>query len=476
VLDTVDCQAMGQICLTGSCVDLRCVPGKRYCDGESLRQCSSDGLRPVLLEECTSNLFCDDAALSCRPEVCAPDAPFCDGERAQVCNARGSGPVASGTDCATLAGERCQQGACVCQPNRADCDGDASNGCEINTLGDPAHCGGCGIACSGNQIPSPACSAGICTGSCQSGYADCNANRQADGCETDVLSSPGACGGCGQSCSANHMQTRTCSGGACNGTCSAGYADCNGDKRSDGCEQSLLFDEGSCGACGYSCATGESCVNGSCRSCNNAVLLLGDGAFANDELALLMQNAGLDVTLVNPGFSTYQGSPPASDFGAVALPIATGYYGFPVSGQAAVAAAHAAGTGVVFTEWASYAAMYDWDTPLASLVLSTFESYVYGTPATYTLTAAGHPIWDGLPTTFTTTRVPSHVDGTLINGGVQIADCDVCNGAGVIVRDDGGGRIVEITHSASFDDPYWAEDPYLAPMFVNAVKWATGCF
>jgi hypothetical protein len=32
------------------------------------------------------------------------------------------------------------------------------------------------------------------------------------------------------------MATRTCTNGACTGTCAPGYSDCNGDLRTDGCE------------------------------------------------------------------------------------------------------------------------------------------------------------------------------------------------------------------------------------------------
>jgi hypothetical protein len=46
----------------------------------------------------------------------------------------------------------------VCAPGTADCDGNANNGCEVNTLADDGHCGGC--------APQNACATGS---SCQSG-------------------------------------------------------------------------------------------------------------------------------------------------------------------------------------------------------------------------------------------------------------------------------------------------------------------
>ncbi|AUX25543.1 uncharacterized protein SOCEGT47_060900 [Sorangium cellulosum] len=39
-------------------------------------------------------------------------------------------------------------GGLTCPDHRADCDGDAENGCETRLKNDPDHCGSCGNACS----------------------------------------------------------------------------------------------------------------------------------------------------------------------------------------------------------------------------------------------------------------------------------------------------------------------------------------
>ena len=44
--------------------------------------------------------------------------------------------------------------------------------------------------------------------------------------------------------------TAACAGGQCTGACNAGFADCNNDKRTDGCETSLSADVQNCGGCG----------------------------------------------------------------------------------------------------------------------------------------------------------------------------------------------------------------------------------
>ena len=60
-----------------------------------------------------------------------------------------------------------------------------------------------------------------------------------------------------------------CSGPDCAGSCAAGWADCDGDIEADGCETSLEL-ASSCGACGVSCPPDQVCgAGGRCdfRSC-----------------------------------------------------------------------------------------------------------------------------------------------------------------------------------------------------------------
>jgi hypothetical protein len=70
------------------------------------------------------------------------------------CGACGAkcGPYANGS-------AACISGACklLCNPGHADCNGDASDGCEVNTTDDAKHCGACGNTCT-----SGTCDAGKC--------------------------------------------------------------------------------------------------------------------------------------------------------------------------------------------------------------------------------------------------------------------------------------------------------------------------
>jgi hypothetical protein len=77
-------------------------------------------------------------------------------------------------------------------------------------------------------------------------------------------------------CSTNHATT-SCVSGACIGTCNSGYADCNWNMRTDGCEVDFLSDPNNCGFCNFDyglssrCEGGQTCVSGHCTppSCSN---------------------------------------------------------------------------------------------------------------------------------------------------------------------------------------------------------------
>jgi hypothetical protein len=131
----------------------------------------------------------------------------------------------------------------------------------VDTMTNAGDCGGCN-ACSSNHMLTITCGAGACNGNCDMGYADCDNDKQKDGCETDIDTDTSNCGGCGKACSANHVAMVTCGGGKCNGACSAGYADCNGDEAMDGCETDTMTDPMNCGKCGVIC--GGTCTAGMC--------------------------------------------------------------------------------------------------------------------------------------------------------------------------------------------------------------------
>ena len=148
----------------------------------------------------------------------------------------------------------CMGGTCAlgtCNRGFGNCDGNAANGCETNLLGDIANCGTCSNRC--NPANGTArCTTGACgIAACNTGFADCN-SLPADGCEVNTLTDTLNCGACGRACVAHPgSYSNACGGGTCMPTCTANYANCDGNVF-NGCETNLSTNP-SCGACFRTC-------------------------------------------------------------------------------------------------------------------------------------------------------------------------------------------------------------------------------
>lgn len=96
-------------------------------------------------------------------------------------NEAGSGATGG----SAVGGDTASNTADPCEVGLADCDGQVSNGCEVNLLSDPANCGTCGHMCAvANGVSM--CSAGACKiARCTPGFSDCN-DAVDDGCELNV--------------------------------------------------------------------------------------------------------------------------------------------------------------------------------------------------------------------------------------------------------------------------------------------------
>ncbi len=136
-----------------------------------------------------------------------------------------------------------------CQEGTADCDGNASNGCEAKLGGDVNNCGGCGVKC-GAIHGKPTCSKGLCSVLCEDGFADCDGD-EANGCEIDLSTDAKNCGACKTACDDTHG-TATCAKQKCSVKCDSGFGDCDTDP-SNGCETNLSSDANNCTACGMKC-------------------------------------------------------------------------------------------------------------------------------------------------------------------------------------------------------------------------------
>jgi hypothetical protein len=219
-------------------------------------------------DDCPAGALCSSGA--CVPgcsaaHACIAGAGCCSGQcRDLTADPLNCGSCGNACSDQEVPAPACAGGACTgaCAPGFADCNHDKlTDGCEANLASDTHNCGACGTTCSTENL-TVACDKGVCDGPCAAGWADCNANKATNGCETNTQTSAGACGWCGMSCSSNHVPAPACSGGACDGACATGWADCNGDRQTDGCEVDTRVDLANCGSCGAACS--HTCAAGAC--------------------------------------------------------------------------------------------------------------------------------------------------------------------------------------------------------------------
>jgi hypothetical protein len=157
------------------------------------------------------------------------------------------------------------------QRRLSNCDGVSSNGCEVDTSTDVSHCGRCGVACPDVANAAPYCSSGNCTFACIGDFADCDGDPS-NGCEVDLSTSVSSCGSCGVPCPDVANAAPSCSGEQCSFTCNLGFGDCDGDP-SNGYEADSSTDVLNCDSCGASCPNvanaASSCSRGQCGfTCN----------------------------------------------------------------------------------------------------------------------------------------------------------------------------------------------------------------
>jgi hypothetical protein len=163
----------------------------------------------------------------------------------------------------------CRGGACVvasCGADFRDCDTAVGNGCEVDIRTSLTHCGGCGTTCPARPNAQATCAVGMCGFRCNEGFADCDMNAT-NGCETDTRTSTTHCGACGRGCSVANGSP-ACRMGACAvGTCNAGFGDCDGNA-ANGCETNLRTTPAHCGACNR---RGTEACNGADDDCDGVV-------------------------------------------------------------------------------------------------------------------------------------------------------------------------------------------------------------
>lgn len=267
-----------------------CFPGSKVCpDPTGQLSCvtantpqtgcsDSTGCSPCLLPHASAKCA---ASGECQVDQCDPGWQDCNASPADGCETNVDGDYANcgscGNDCKVTKGQNwiCDAGACIvnyCDPDTLlDCDKDKKNGCEVDGTTDVSNCKFCGNACSLAHAVNE-CVGQVCKiKSCDSGWANCDGN-EANGCETNIGTDPGHCGGCNQACNSTNG-IPACSGGKCAIACTGSYLNCDGNL-GNGCETNKNTSVSHCGACKGACTlananpvcSGGSCGISSCKS------------------------------------------------------------------------------------------------------------------------------------------------------------------------------------------------------------------
>jgi len=261
--DREHCGACGTKC-AGAEV---CKAGKCSSDCGTMTSCPGEGgIKCVNTKTDTAHCgSCGKACPAgqlCADGLCAPDCgtatrcpgatPYCADVKTDVKNCGYCGN-------ACPSGQECVAGSCTlaCMPPTTKC----GSAC-TNTDTDPDNCGACAAKCT-LASATAGCAGGTCTvASCASGYGNCD-GVASNGCEINTATNVSNCGSCGNACSVTNG-TAGCSGGACTvASCNANYGNCDGSA-GNGCEVNHLTSSAHCGSCGNACSSGQTCKSGTC--------------------------------------------------------------------------------------------------------------------------------------------------------------------------------------------------------------------
>ena len=453
------CETGQTLCAGPLCTDLQTDPDN----------CGACGTSCPSGEVCVAGA----CATSCPTgdDVCTPDG----GSRGFCVDVKNDNQNCGKCGQACPSGEPCVNGACStsCAKSATLCQPESGAAFCADLQSDDQNCGACGAPCASDQL----CANGKCAGACDPSQTKCTPDAGPPYC-ADMQTDNANCGSCGSACGV----LAACIGGQCVSSCNAQQELCTPDGGQPFCAD-VQTDNTNCGSCGNACPSNEPvCLGGQCStgSCNMNALVLGDGVTAsNSAYQTLLQNVGFAVTLQASGTTTYAGSPAASGFGVIIVtPGSTYGTDMPSAGQTAIVNAVGASTltGVIFTEWAAYENTVSQYLTLEPLLCFSRSSGTTST-LTFSLVQTGHPIWNGLPTSFTTTvSLGANISGVLASGATEVASCTQCGTYGVAVKDPAStGRVVQIAHAAAYLSEAWYNDSNLTKMMANAALWAARC-
>lgn len=228
-----------------------------------------------------------------------------------------------------------------------------------------------------------------------------------------------------------------------------------------------------------------SAPSGPNAACGKRVLILADEVPGGDAtLAMALASAGFEVTTTQATSSDFQGMPSLAEVGAFdALVVLAGALrtpspDMPVAGQQEIVAFVARGGGLVLSEWAAFQLAAS-PTPrwklLEPLVLLQ-RTGSQGGRVTYEVDPAfaSHPLWAGLPASFSFSSTTNVGTIKAAPGVVRVAHGPEAGDA-VAIRDlSSSGRIVHLAHAGNHVAHGWA-NVNLQRLMTNAVGWVARC-
>ena len=225
-----------RVCVNSECVSQKdaCQDSKEWCNGGCVDIASDK-------DNCGAcGTKCGDFE-TCHNGQCLPNCP----SQWTLCGTQCYDLQTDADHCgvcgnACLGNMFCSGGKCVCPVGTSNCDGDATNGCEVKAL----QCGNA-TQCKGEA---QACGSECCAATC------CNENTCAD-----LTSDPLNCGTCGKTCET----TQSCQASECIDV--EVVCDSEDFTACFGVCANLKNDVNNCGACAKACAYDEHCVEGECQ-------------------------------------------------------------------------------------------------------------------------------------------------------------------------------------------------------------------